>query len=160
MELPVQVSFRHVPYDEAVAADIRTRAARLLTFNARILNCHVAVEQPHHGHVHGNRYHVRIELAVPGELLIVDHEPSPISVRNGDDGETRQKSDESAVRRRDVAVTVHEAFNEVRRQLEDYVRRRRGAGRASKRKVSRDEVELGTEASWPPPTHTGSDLVH
>lgn len=158
MEVPVQVSFRHVPYDEAVAADIRARAVRLLKFQGRILNCHVAVEQPHHGHQHGNRYHVRIELAVPGELLIIVHEPAPVPPRNGDEPDARQhKADEAAPHRRDITVTVHEAFDEARRRLEDYVRRRRAFTRPPEPSPAADAEG---DAEWPSPPYAVSSRVH
>lgn len=159
MDVPIQVSFRHLPYDASLAADIRARATRLLTFHGRILNCHVAVERPHHSHVHGDRYHVRIELAVPGELLIITHEPTPLAVRSGDGGTEDHKSTESAVHHRDVAVTLHEAFDEARRQLEDYVQRRRSACTRERPVPPHDPEDTG-ETDWPQPTHILSSRVH
>jgi cold shock CspA family protein len=57
----------------------------------------------------GNSYEVRIDLAVPGREIAVTRGPGQ------DPGHT------------DVPTALRDAFDAARRELEDYVRRRRGA---------------------------------
>lgn len=108
MQLPLQVTFRNLPPSEAVEAAVRERAGRLDRFFDRIVACRVVVEAPHQHHRKGRLYHVRIELVVPGEELVVSREPAEHHASE------------------DVYVAIRDAFDEARRQLEDHVRRHRG----------------------------------
>jgi ribosome-associated translation inhibitor RaiA len=105
MELPLQICFRYVDYRAAGATQIRERAAQLRRYDGTILNCHVVVEQALYGDEPG-RYHVRIEMSVPGEALVIEHEPR--------------------LTPEDLSHTVHEAFDKAQRRLQGYARRRRG----------------------------------
>jgi cold shock CspA family protein/ribosome-associated translation inhibitor RaiA len=109
MQLPLQVSFRHMEHSEAIEALIRERAAKLDSFSDHIMSCRVVVEPAGKHHQHGNLYEVRIDLTVPGEEIAVTREPSQ---------HTESK---------DIHVALRDAFDSARRQLEDYVRRRRGS---------------------------------
>ena len=62
------------------------------------------VEVPHHRHRSGNPYHARIELTVPGGELAISHE----------------------LTHKNPYLTIREAFDDARRQLQDYARRQRG----------------------------------
>ena len=108
MQLPLQITFRHVKPSAAVEARIRQEAAKLEKFCEKIMSCRVIVEAPHRHHNQGNLFHVRIDLAVPQEELVV----------------SREHHDERA--HEDAYVVIRDAFNALHRQLEDYVRRRRG----------------------------------
>jgi hypothetical protein len=66
--------------------------------------------------------HVRIELAVPGEDVIVNHEPAPDTTARS----ASRKSDEPDGRHKDAHVAIHDAFDAARRRLEDLARRQRG----------------------------------
>jgi cold shock CspA family protein/ribosome-associated translation inhibitor RaiA len=112
MQLPLQVSFRHMEHSEAIEALVREKAAHLDTFADHIMSCRVVVELAGKHHEHGNLYEVRIDLTVPGEEIAV----------------TREPSEHTACR--DIHVALRDAFDSARRQLEDYVRRRRGAVKA------------------------------
>ena len=109
MQLPLQVSFRHMEPSEAIEALIRERAAKLDTFAHHIMSCRVVVEPAGKHHERGNLYEVRIDLTVPGEEIAVTREPSQ---------HTEYK---------DIHVALRDAFDSARRKLEDYVRRRRGS---------------------------------
>jgi ribosomal subunit interface protein len=56
---------------DAVTAHVEKRAAKLENFHDRIVKCHVVLEAPHRHHKHGKRYHVRIDMIVPGKELVV-----------------------------------------------------------------------------------------
>lgn len=108
MQLPLQITFRHVKPSAAVETRIRQEAAKLEKFCEKIMSCRVIVEAPHRHHNQGNLFHVRIDLAVPQEELVV----------------SREHHDERS--HEDAYVVIRDAFNALHRQLEDYVRRRRG----------------------------------
>jgi cold shock CspA family protein len=107
MQLPLQVSFRHMDPSEAIEAIVRERADELDTFAGDIMSCRVVVEPAGKHHEHGNLYEVRIDLTLPGEEIAVTREPGK---------HTEYK---------DIQVAVRDAFDAARRKLEDYVRRRR-----------------------------------
>lgn len=66
------------------------------------------IESPHKHHRKGNLYHLRIDVTVPGDEIVVKRSPD------------EQHSHE------DPYVAVRDAFDSARRQLEDYARKRRG----------------------------------
>jgi ribosome-associated translation inhibitor RaiA len=76
MILPVHITFRNMPPSEAVAARVQEEAEKLDEFYKRITSCRVIVEVPHRHHTLGDQVHVRIELGVPGEEIVVRHEPT------------------------------------------------------------------------------------
>lgn len=106
MQRPLQLSWHHVDPSEAVASHVREHVERLERLYERIIGCTVTLEAPGHRHRHsGAQYRVRIELSVPGKRLVVGRDP-PKTVAHSD-----------------LTVAVNAAFREVRRQLEDHVRR-------------------------------------
>lgn len=110
MHIPLQVSFRHMEHSEPIEALIREKVARLEEFwPDHLMGCRVVVEPVGKHHEHGNLYEVRIDLTVPGEEIVVTREPS------------------QHTEYRDVHIAIRDAFDSARRQLEDYVRRRRGS---------------------------------
>jgi len=102
MAVPVQVTFRDMPPSDAVTAHVEKRAAKLETFHDRIVKCHVMLEAPHRHHKHGKRYHVRIDMQVPGKELVV--------TKNLED--TKE----------DLYAAVDDAFGDAERVLEGYMR--------------------------------------
>ncbi|ADE15335.1 ribosomal subunit interface protein [Nitrosococcus halophilus Nc 4] len=108
MQLPIQISFRHMEPSIAVEDRIREKAAKLEQFYDRIMGCRVVVEAPHRHRHQGKLYHVRIDLTVPGGELVVSRE------HHG------KKAHE------DVYVALRDAFNAAQRQLESYSQRQRG----------------------------------
>ena len=104
MKLPLQVAFRDVPKSDAVEADIRQHAAKLEAFCDHIMSCRVTVREPGRHKTQGKLYSVHIDLKVPGEEIASTHHHE----------------------HEDVHVAVRDAFDAVKRRLEDYVRRQRG----------------------------------
>jgi ribosomal subunit interface protein len=107
MKLPVQITFRDMSPSEALEANVREKAQNLNRFYDGIMGCRVVVEARHKHHHKGNLYHLRIELTVPGQEVVVSREP------------VEDHSHE------DVYVAIRDAFDAARRQLEDYARRHR-----------------------------------
>jgi ribosomal subunit interface protein len=108
MQLPLQVTFRHVAASPAVEERIRERAEELDRFFDRIISCRVAVECRHPRHRQGNLYRVRVDLKVPGRELVVGRDPA-----------ARREHE-------DVFVAIREAFAAAQRLLEDHARLARG----------------------------------
>lgn len=108
MKLPLQVVFRNMEASAAVEAKICERAEQLERSYDRIMSCRVVVEAHHKHHHQGNLYHVRVDLKVPEAEIVASREPDEHHAHE------------------DVFVAVRDAFDAVRRRLEDYARRRRG----------------------------------
>jgi cold shock CspA family protein/ribosome-associated translation inhibitor RaiA len=107
MKLPLQITFRGLEPSDALEADIREKADKLDRFSPDIMSCRVVVEVHHKHHQDGNLFHVRVDLTVPGREIVTSRE------RALHHGHT------------DPYVASRDAFDEARRQLEDYERQRR-----------------------------------
>lgn len=105
MAISVQLTFRDFDSSPAVTEHVNRRAAKLETYSDRLMTCHVVVEQPHRHSRHGQNFHVRIAMHMPGKELIVS-KTSPDSTL-------------------DLHVTIDEAFAEAERVLEDHVKAQR-----------------------------------
>ena len=99
MNPSVHVTFRGLEPSEALETFTRRWADRLDRVDDRIRRCDVAIELPHRHQHQGQRFHVRIAVALPGREVVVSHEP-------GEDA-----AHESAY------VAVRDAFRAARRQL-------------------------------------------
>jgi cold shock CspA family protein/ribosome-associated translation inhibitor RaiA len=107
MQLPLQITFRNVPSSEAIDAKIRQKTDKLNQLYSRLMGCRVAIEAPHRHH-QGNLYHIRIDLTVPGGELVVNRTPPEHQAHE------------------DIYVAIRDAFDDAKRELQDYARRQRG----------------------------------
>lgn len=130
MQLPLEVTFRNLPRSEAVEASVREHAERLDRFHPRIMGCRVAIEASHRHHHKGNVYRVRVDITVPGGEIVASRTP----------GEHQAHED--------LYVAVRDAFDAVRRQLEDHARRRRGEVKHHEGPLVGRVVELEPEAGY------------
>jgi hypothetical protein len=126
MKLPLQTIYRDCPRSEALETLIGVEAAKLEHFYARIVSCRVLVEQPHRHRRSGAPFHVRIELAVPGEELVISHEPSLRARLLGEEVPRIDKSAEVDAERKNAERAVRDAFRKAARRLQAYVRRKSG----------------------------------
>jgi ribosomal subunit interface protein len=108
MQTPVQVTFRDIEATAALTEYVEKRAQKLDTFDPRLTSCRVVVEAPQHRHHGGKRFHVRIDLTVPGAELVVGKTPP------------------SALAHEDLYACIDDAFDAAQRVLQDHARRRRG----------------------------------
>ncbi len=131
MQLTPTITFRGVRHSDAVEAEVIARLRKLETYYDRIMGCHVLLELVQRHHEAGNRYHVRIDLTVPGEEIVVSHAAS----LHGTDQDIHlakpTKQDEADPERKYALVAVHKAFDIARRRLQDYARRQRGTVKTS-----------------------------
>ncbi len=130
MQLPLQIAFRNLDHSPAIEAKIRGRAAKLDKYYDQIMACRVAVEAQHRHHRHGNHYHVRIDVTVPDGELVASREPDEHHAYT------------------DVYVAIRDAFDTMRRQLEDYARRRRREVKAHEAPPHGRIVELHPEEDY------------
>lgn len=102
MKIPLQVVFHGMAPSPAMETAAREKAAKLERFTADIVSCRVDIEELHKHQSQGRPFGVRIHLTLPGEELTVD-----------------RVTDE------DAHVALRDAFDSMRRQVEDRVRRQR-----------------------------------
>ena len=107
MQIPLEIDYRNIEPTPALKTVIRKRADKLEQFYDRITGCHVTLEAPHRHRHKGKQYEVHIRLTLPGKVLVVRH-PSGKQAHE------------------DAYVAIRDAFAAAQRQLEDYVRIRRG----------------------------------
>jgi cold shock CspA family protein/ribosome-associated translation inhibitor RaiA len=112
MQLPLQITFRHMDPSPALEARIRERAKALDQFFDRIIACRVVVECQNHRHRQGNLFEVRIDLTVPGREIVVGRDRGLNHAHE------------------DAHVAVRDAFDAARRVLEDHARLGRGEGKS------------------------------
>ncbi len=106
--LPLEIAFHQIPSSAALEQRIREKARVLERFSDKITGCRVVVEKDHRTHTKGNLFAVRIHIALPGKDLVVNqaHSKDPAHA--------------------DVYVALRDAFNAAVRQVEAYLRTRRG----------------------------------
>jgi len=112
MRLPLQIAFHNMPHNADIESAIRANAEWLDHYHDGIMSCRVVVDRPHLHHKEGNHFQIRIDLKVPRGELVVKRDPSQ-----------HAESDDSD-------SMIRDAFDEVRRQLEDHARRQRGEVKA------------------------------
>jgi ribosomal subunit interface protein len=103
MKLPVHIQFHGMEHSDALAVSAREYAHKLEAFAADIMACRVGIDLEQKHKQQGRPFSVSIDLTLPGVELVVNR-----------------------VQHEDVHLALREAFDNMKRQLEDHVRRRRG----------------------------------
>lgn len=127
MRVPPTITFRRMPAIDALDADIRKRLGKLETYYPSIMSARVLIEPAERHHRSGNRYHIRIDLRVPGQEIAVAHEASLRPSARAVAARKTQKQNEPEPAHRHLGVAVRDAFAVARRRLQDYARRQRGS---------------------------------
>lgn len=132
MKHPLQITFRHMDSSPAVEARIRDEVDSLEQHFGRITSCRVVIEEPHRRE-RGNEYHISIDLHVPGSQIVVNHIPTSHAIAGGgraldEDAEKEplRKDGDEHPEHKDVYVSIRDAFDAARRQLDDYAEKLRG----------------------------------
>ena len=107
MQIPPEIGFRGLEPGPVLRERLDEEIAALERFCDEIIGCRVMVEVPHRSQQSGNLHHVRIDVTVPDEELVVSRDPPEHQAHE------------------ELFTTVVDAFGAMRRQLEDYTRRRR-----------------------------------
>lgn len=122
MQVPLELTFRHLDKSPAVEALIRKRVEKLEQFRQNIISCRVLVERPHQHESSGSPYRVLLILAVPlGKNVVVDSRPGQHEL-----GESLQ-------------TIVNRTFETAERRLKRLTERQRGDIKAE---AQRDNLGL------------------
>jgi cold shock CspA family protein len=125
MIIPVQLTFRNVAPSPEIEEKIRVRAQKLEKFYSPITSCRVLVEAPARHRQKGNPFHIRIDLTVPEGEIVVKRAPTLYAREQDIASERRRKQMETRPERKHLEVAIREAFDAVRRQLQDHARQKR-----------------------------------
>lgn len=117
------IAFRGVGRSTALEANIRSHVQKLETYCDSIIACRVLVERAERRHTAGNRFRVRIALAVPGEELVVTAGGRQHPAATEDPA--IRKAGEAHPERKDAYVAVHQAFDAATERLRRIGRWRR-----------------------------------
>ncbi len=104
MQVPMQISFRHVEPSVVLEDVIRKNTERLEKYFPRITSVKTVVTRSALRHRKGNLYQIRIDLTLPGGNLVV-----------GNDSDLNHAHE-------DPYVAVRDSFLSARRQIRDFVR--------------------------------------
>jgi ribosomal subunit interface protein len=106
MQTPLQLTFRSIPHSDALATHVQRRVEKVGRLFDGIISCHVVVEREGHHQSRGEQYRITVNLGLPGHEILVSHAPSEGRFLD------------------DARETADRAFDDVERQLEDWVKRR------------------------------------
>jgi ribosomal subunit interface protein len=125
MRQSLQITFRGMEPSEAVEDAARKKAEHLDQFAGDIMACRVVVELAQKHQHQGRPYAVRIDLTLPGHELVIDR-----------------------VQDEDVYVALRDAFDAMKRKLEDVVRQRRGDEKQHPRELHGEVLRLNAEEGF------------
>jgi cold shock CspA family protein len=125
MQRPLKITARDFNLNPAIEAEITRKVEDLDNYYERISGCEVTVGAPVRHHRKGGPFEVRVRLTVPNRELVAN--------RQFEEG---------------LAAAVREAFDAIRRQLEDYVREQRGAVKAHEEMARARVSELSPEEGY------------
>ena len=121
--MDVQISFRGMEPSPAAEAQVRRRVDELEQFSDRISACRVVLETVDRHHQHGRIYHARVDLTVSGGTVVANREPGLNHAHE------------------DLHVAIRDAFDAVRRRLQDHMRRLDGQTKQHETRVDRPHRE-------------------
>jgi ribosomal subunit interface protein len=122
MKQPLQITFHGMERSDALEDAVRKKAEHLERFASDIMACRVVVDLLQKHKHQGRPFGVRIDLTLPGHELVVDR-----------------------VEHEDVYVALRDAFDDMKRQLEEVVRQRRGDEKQHPRELHGEVVRLNDE---------------
>ena len=132
MTRPLQVTFRNMAVAPVLEEEVRARAAWLETFYSEIVGCRVLIEFPHRHRSRGRPVHIRVELSVPGEDIVVNQETTRHLMFGDALSEIAHRTLAGRPDHRDVVIAIHDAFDVARRRLEDFACRQRADVKTSR----------------------------
>jgi ribosome-associated translation inhibitor RaiA len=101
--IPLQITVLNVPRSVALEARVLKMAEKLEKLHSRIVSCRVGIEELRRHRARGRLYHVRVDLRIPGKELVSNHRHD-----------------------KDPYLALRDAFESLRRQLEDIASASRG----------------------------------
>ena len=125
MAFQIQIQFHGLDASDAVQARARELAEKLGSFASDLMACRVLIDLAPKHQNQGRLFAVRIDLTLPGHELVVNR-----------------------VQDEDVYVALRDAFDNMRRQLEDHVRQRRGDEKTHALPLHGEVVRLDPEGRF------------
>jgi cold shock CspA family protein/ribosome-associated translation inhibitor RaiA len=125
MLTPPTVTFKGIDSSTALDAEIRRQVGILETYNSSLIGCRVVVERSRH-HQSGNHFHVGIDISLPGEEIVVTHEPTLLRTALAAEAEKVTKEIELDREHKHVFVAIRDAFDVAKRKLRSTTERHRG----------------------------------
>jgi ribosome-associated translation inhibitor RaiA/cold shock CspA family protein len=108
MQVPPEIAFRNIEPTDELKARIQEGIESLEEVYDRIITCRVMVEQTNPGRQSGNLNHVRLDITIPRNELIINRNPPARPTTY------------------DLPQAIGEAFDKARRQLREFKRIQRG----------------------------------
>lgn len=103
MQRPLQIVLRDIAPSDALETHIREKAEKLELFYPHIIGCTATVQLAGKHKHQGKFFNVRLDVTVPGGELVINRDMHE-----------------------DVYVAMRDAFDAMKRRLEDYAQRQRG----------------------------------
>jgi len=101
-----EITFPDFEPSQAIRSEIEGYLARLEKIFDRIITCHVAIRAPHL-HQKKHIYYLSLHLEIPGEDIIITHEPG------------------KNIAHANIHVAIRDAFNALHRKLRKQIEKRR-----------------------------------
>lgn len=109
MRVPLDIAYTNLAPSETIETNVQARVEKLQKLFDRLLSCRVVVNASQR-HRPSHMFGIRVEMAVPGEYLVVERQP-------GLSKETRET---------DFHAVLNAAFAAAERRLKAYKARLRG----------------------------------
>ncbi|NOQ80836.1 MAG: 30S ribosomal protein S30, partial [Gammaproteobacteria bacterium] len=72
MQIPLQITFRHMEHSDALETKIRKKVQKLEQFAEHIMSCRVTIDLEHKHHHQGKLFSVKIDITLPKTEIIAD----------------------------------------------------------------------------------------
>ncbi|MEZ5659145.1 MAG: HPF/RaiA family ribosome-associated protein [Burkholderiaceae bacterium] len=125
MQVPLQITFRHMDHSDALESNIREWAERMDKVFPNLTSCRVVLEEESSHKHQGNRYIVHLDVHAPGHEFAVN--------RHRDE---------------DPYVAVRDAFNAALRKLDDLSRQMRGDVKTHSPTLSGEVARLNADDGY------------
>lgn len=141
MLTPPTITFKGINSSSSLEAEIRRHIGVLDSYNGSLIGCRVVIERSRH-HQSGNHFHVGIDISLPGEEIVVSHEPTLLSTALAAEADKVTKEIELDREHKHVAVAIRDAFDVAKRKLQSTTERHRGEVKAGPDRVPGRVVRL------------------
>ena len=125
MKQPIQIQFHGMEASPVLEAAAREKAGKLDRYFDELMACRVDIELQHKHHHQGRPYAVRVDLTLRGHEITA-----------------------SRVHHEDVYEALRDAFDRIRRQLEDVVQQDRGEKKQHAIELQGEVVRLDDDGDY------------
>jgi hypothetical protein len=118
----LQTTYRNFERSDRFEELVAGEAKKLERRHRRIVSCRVLIERPHQRR--GAPFHVRIDLGIPGEELVISHTPNPPVLISEEEVTRLERPPDVAAIYKSGQRAVRDAFRKAERRLLDHVHRK------------------------------------